>query len=300
MNAPQLQRIEDYWVGRFQAMASPCEVLMDTQDTLLAQHLIDLAWREALRIEHKLSRYRDDNIIYKINNANGAKVKVDAETAQMLDYAAQCYKLSDGLFDVTSGILRRAWQFDGSDKIPGKDQVKKLLSRIGWNKVRWRSPYMQMPKGMQIDLGGIGKEYSVDRTILLLRQATSISCLVNYGGDIATTGPRQNGQGWMVGIENPDPKSMTDGRQTKIYELKQGAVATSGDARRYLLKNGVRYSHILNPRTGWPVSDAPRSVTVITDTCTEAGILATLAMLHGAQAEAFLAQQGVQYWCIRA
>ena len=296
MNTPQLQHVEDYWVGRFQAMAGPCEVLMDTQDPLLAQRLTEIAEQEASRIEHKLSRYREDNIIYKINNANGAKVKVDAETAQMLDYADQCYRLSDGMFDVTSGVLRRAWKFDGSDNVPGKDRVKKLLPHIGWKKVRWQSPYLQMPKGMQIDLGGIGKEYSVDRTILLLRQATSISCLVNYGGDIATTGPRQTGKGWIVGIENPDPTLA----HNKAYELKHGAIATSGDARRYLLKNGVRYSHILDPRSGWPVSDAPRSVTVITDTCTEAGILATLAMLHGAQAEEFLAQQGVQYWCIRA
>jgi len=294
MNAPELEHQNDYWVGRFQAMASPCEILMDTQDPHLAEHLTHLAQREALRLEHKLSRYREDNIIYKINNANGAKVKVDEETAQMLDYAARCYDLSDGMFDITSGVLRRAWKFDGSDRLPDKEQVKKLLSHIGWKKVRWKSPYIQMPRGMQLDLGGIGKEYSVDRTILLFRQTSSVSCLVNYGGDIATTGPRQNGKGWIVGIENPAAVA-----QNKVFELKQGAIATSGDARRYLLKNGVRYSHILDPRSGWPVSGTPRSVTVITDTCTEAGILATLAMLHGAQAEAFLAQQGVQYWCIR-
>ena len=299
MSDPQLLQKEDYWLGRFHAMASPCEVLIDTQDSSLAEHLVHIALQEAQRIEHKLSRYREDNIIYRINNASGARVKVDEETAQMLDYAAQCYELSEGLFDVTSGVLRRAWKFDGSDKVPGKDQVRKLLARIGWHKVRWRRPYIQMPKGMQIDLGGIGKEYSVDRTTLLLRQASNISCLVNYGGDIATTGQRQNGKGWIVGIENPDPSPSAISVQIKIYELKQGAIATSGDARRYLLKNGVRYSHILNPRTGWPVIDAPRSVTVITDTCTEAGILATLAMLHGTQAEEFLAQQGVQYWCIR-
>jgi thiamine biosynthesis lipoprotein len=300
MNTPKLQHKEDHWAGRFQAMASPCEILIDTQDPLLAEHLTNVAREEALRIETKLSRYRDDNIIHKINNANGAKIKVDAETAQMLDYAAQCYDLSDGMFDVTSGVLRRAWKFDGGDNVPTKDRVKKLLKLVGWNKVHWKSPYIQMPKGMQIDFGGIGKEYSVDRTILLLRQASSVSCLVNYGGDIATTGPRQNGKGWIVGIENPDPESQSDGSQIKIYELKQGAIATSGDARRYLLKNGIRYSHILNPLDGWPVSGAPRSVTVITDTCTEAGILATLSMLHGVQAEQFLTQQGVQYWCIRA
>jgi thiamine biosynthesis lipoprotein len=304
MDTPQLQFCEDYCIGRFNAMASPCEVLMDTEDPLLAGHLAGIARKEALRIEHKLSRYRDDNIIYKINHAQGAPVQVDEETAHMLDYAAQCYQLSDGMFDITSGVLREAWKFDGSDRIPTPARVKKILSRIGWQKVHWQSPEIRMPANMQIDLGGIGKEYSVDRTAQLLREAANINCLVNFGGDIATTGPRRNGRGWMVGIETPDTDTNTapatvNGR-TKVYELQQGALATSGDARRYLFKDGIRYSHILDPRTGWPVQGAPRSVTVISGTCTEAGILATLAMLHGAQAEAFLDQQGVKYWCIRS
>jgi thiamine biosynthesis lipoprotein len=300
MDAPQLYSREDYWVGCFNAMASPCEVLIDTQDPILAKRLTDIAQQEALRIEHKLSRYRQNNIIHKINNAQGAAIRVDAETALMLDYAAQCYELSDGMFDITSGVLREVWKFDGSDRIPTPAQVKKVLARIGWHKVQWRSPKLKMPKGMQIDLGGIGKEYSVDRVALLLRDAATVSCLINFGGDIATTGPRHQGNGWVVGIETPDASPNTVTPNTKVYELQQGGLATSGDARRYLLKDGIRYSHILNPRTGWPVQDAPRSVTVIANTCTEAGILATLAMLHGTQAEAFLEQQGVKYWSIRA
>jgi thiamine biosynthesis lipoprotein len=281
-------------------MASPCEVLMDTQDPVLAGQLAGIAQREALRVEHKLSRYRQDNIIHKINHAQGAAVKVDEETAQMLDYAAQCYALSDGRFDITSGVLREAWTFDGSDRIPAPARIKKILSRIGWHKVHWRPPKIRMPKDMQIDLGGIGKEYSVDHTVLLLREAAAISCLVNFGGDIATTGPRRNGNGWIIGIETPDASPATLNANTKVYELQHGGLATSGDARRYLLKDGVRYSHILDPRTGWPVQGAPRSVTVIAGTCTEAGVMATLAMLHGDQAEAFLDQQGVKYWTIRA
>ena len=177
---------------------------------------------------------------------------------------------------------------------------KKMLTRIGWNKVSWHPPNISMPKGMQVDLGGIGKEYAVDRVVLLLRDTTDASCLVNFGGDIAATGPRHKGDGWIVGIETPDTSPDTATSNTKVYELQQGALATSGDARRYLLKDGIRYGHILNPLTGWPVKEAPRSVTVIAGTCTEAGILATLAMLHGTQAEAFLDQQGVKYWSIRA
>lgn len=299
MTPPEFQVTDDYTIAYFDAMASRCEVLIDTIDPSVAERLGSIAQQEALRIQQKFSRYRDDNIIYQINLSEGRPITVDTETAQMLDYAAHCYALSDGLFDITSGVLREVWKFDGSDNIPDAIQVKQLLSRVGWNKVRWQAPQIIIPSGMQIDLGGIAKEYAVDRSLQLLQSANSAPCLVNYGGDIATSGPRQNGKGWLVGIEQPDFSSGGSPSQTRVYELKQGALATSGDARRYLLKNGKRYSHILNPRTGWPVSGAPRSVSVITDTCTEAGILATLAMLHGADAETFLQQQGVTYWCVR-
>lgn len=309
MVAPLLQFHDGYWTGRFQAMASPCEILIDTEDRALAEQLTHIAQQEALRIERKFSRYRDDNILYKLNHSKQEPLKVDPETAHLLDYAAQCYQLSDGLFDVTSGVLREVWTFDGSDNIPSVAQVQPLLSRIGWDKIRWQTPYIQIPQGMQIDFGGIGKEYAVDRSILLLKQAGSVSCLVNYGGDTATSAPRANDKGWIVGVENPDLSAAAVVPQLKRYALKrfalkryalkQGAIATSGDSRRYLLKNGRRYGHILDPRTGWPVTDAPRSVTVIASSCTEAGILATLAMLHGMDAELFLEQQGVEHWCIR-
>jgi thiamine biosynthesis lipoprotein len=139
---------------------------------------------------------------------------------------------------------------------------------------------------------------------LLLQQDTEASLLVNYGGDMYVNKPRQDGQGWFVGIEDPEldlannnpPANRT---AVKQYELSSGGIATSGDAKRYLIKNGIRYGHILDPKTGWPVIGAPHSVTVAAGTCTEAGILATLAMLKGEHAEEFLQQQDVTYWCIR-
>ena len=298
MTELQLVQLEDYCIGRFQAMASPCEILVDSQDAVLARHLASIAQQEALRIEAKFSRYRQDNIVYEINNSGGKKITVDSETAHLLNYANECYELSDGMFDVTSGILRQAWKFDGSDRIPGVDQVNKLLRYIGWTKVRWRSPTIVLPAGMEIDLGGIGKEYAVDRVAQLLSKESSVACLTNFGGDLNANRERVNGQAWIVGVESVQA-SASGPVASSILELKRGAMATSGDARRFLLKNGKRYSHILNPLTGWPVDDAPRSVTVVAPSCTEAGILATLAMLHGSEAESFLQQQDVKYWCIR-
>jgi thiamine biosynthesis lipoprotein len=287
---------DDYCMALFRAMAGPCEVLIDSLDLHLAQQLGDIARQEAVRVENKFSRYRDDNVIYRINHSDGIAVEVDSETANLLDYAASCYQISDGLFDITSGILRRAWRFDGSANIPSQQQIDELLMYIGWDKLKWQRPVITLRPGMEIDLGGIGKEYAVDRSIKLLRDATQASCLVNFGGDIAITGPRQSGAPWIIGVENPDDSRRFNGTGTAI-RLRQGAVATSGDARRYLLKDGIRYCHVLNPRTGWAVTGAPHSVTVTANTCTEAGILSTLALLHGADAEQFLKQQGVAYWC---
>ena len=150
---------------------------------------------------------------------------------------------------------------------------------------------LRLEPGMEIDFGGIGKEYAVDRAATLLRGAAE-PCLINLGGDLAVTRPAAGGRPWRVGIEALD----ASGKPARALELRRGALATSGDARRFLLKDGYRYGHVLNARTGWPVERAPRSVTVAANTCTEAGTFSTLALLHGAGAEEFLRAQGVDYW----
>ncbi|KPJ92974.1 MAG: hypothetical protein AMJ55_08915, partial [Gammaproteobacteria bacterium SG8_15] len=266
--SPLLTQRDDYWISEFFAMASPCQILMDVEDRAIASKLAYLAQQESFRIQNKFSRYSDNNIIYQINHSDGKAIEVDEETAALLDYAQQCFEISDGRFDITSGILRQAWTFDGSDHIPDKAQVAKYLDKIGWQKVSWQNPCIMLPKGMEIDLGGIGKEYAVDRSAMLLAQQCGESILVNYGGDLCATGERRNGQGWIVGVEdtaNIEQASATDKRlhSKEEFELIRGGIATSGDTRRYLLKDGVRYSHILDPRTGWPVMDAPHSITVV-------------------------------------
>jgi len=275
-------------------MGSPCELLSEVDSAADAEALASVVAGEAWRVEDKLSRYRSGNIIDEINSAGGRPVRVDEETAQMLDFAVTLYVLSEGAFDVTSGVLRRAWVFDGSDKLPTAAAIAASLELVGWERATWRSPLLTLPAGMEIDLGGIGKEYAVDRAILELQAVNGVACLVNFGGDLAVTGAPGRRAAWTVGIESPDGSS-----GSTLLELKQGALATSGDARRYLQKDGKRFGHVLDPRTGWPVKDAPSSVTVAADTCTQAGILSTLAMLKGRDAESFLAEQSEKYWCRR-
>ena len=291
MQQVNLEQKQGNWHGSFKAMASPCEVIIETDDSNEAERITRVAATEAWRIEQKFSRYRDDNIIFRINTTAGEIIEVDDETARLLDFSDQLYTMSDGMFDVTSGVLRKAWRFDQSDNVPEQAQIDALLPVIGWSKVSWNKPQLQLLPGMEIDLGGIGKEYAVDRCALLIREISHASALINLGGDIAITAPRKDGERWTIGRLSSDPSAPVG-----IIKLSHGALATSGDEHRYLEKDGKRYCHVLNPQTGWPVEDPPHTISVAGPTCIEAGMLSTLALLQGSQAEAFLKAQELPYW----
>ena len=291
-----LAAVEGCWAGRFRAMGGPCEVLVETGEPAEARFvtacIADCAWR----IEEKYSRYRRGNIIDAINSACGRAITVDEETAKLLEFAATLHELSDGRFDVTSGVLRRAWTFDVGSRVPAQAEIDALLPLVGWDKVEWRRPKLRLPPGMQIDFGGFGKEYAVDQAVQIARNICSRGSLVNFGGDLAISRPRTDGRPWRVGIEDlgSEPRG-----PSQLLELRRGALATSGDTYRYVLANGARYTHVLDPRSGWPVTDAPRSVTVAAGTCTQAGMLTTLALLEGSNAERFLAAERVPHWVRR-
>lgn len=294
MRDVSLSPVPQGWLSRFHAMGSPCELLCESGTHDAALQLTNLVAAEAWRIEDKFSRYISGNVIDTINSAQGEPVMVDDETANLLEFADTLFELSNGSFDITSGVLRQAWTFDGSDAIPSAEQLSEILARVGWRKGSWDRPTLRLPADMEIDFGGIGKEYAVDRVVLMLREQCDTPCLINFGGDLAVTSPPLQRPAWCVGVEGPE-----DSRAERMIELRTGALATSGDARRFLLKDGIRYSHILDPRTGWPIANAPRSVTVAADTCTQAGMISTLAMLRGNDAETFLEKQAEQSWCRR-
>lgn len=287
-----LDRMGDLWVGRFRAFAGACEVLVDTADRSEALALVDEAREEALRVERKFSRYRTDSVVHRIHAAGGAPVEVDDETAGLLDYAATCHVESGGRFDITSGVLRRAWTFDGGMREPTLRAIAAALALVGWGRVRWERPWFTLPAGMEIDLGGIGKEYAVDLAARRLLGRAGSGFLVNFGGDLFASGPRRGGRPWIAGLDDPERTGLAVSHR---IELQRGGVATSGDARRYVMHEGRRLGHILDPRTGWPVEGAPHSVTVFAPTCLEAGTLATFAILHGPDARTFLERQGVQF-----
>lgn len=292
----ELSEHANFWRAGFFAMGSPCEVLSEAVSESEARALAGAVAAEAWRIEDRYSRYIAGNIIDRINTASGRPVALDDETARLIEFAIELYALSDGRFDVTSGVLRRVWTFDGSDRVPAETDVIDVMRYVGWHRVRYEDRTLQMPEGMEIDLGGIGKEYAVDKAVERLRGTSDTGCLVNFGGDLAVTGPPTRQAAWHVGRE---ALQGGPGKAAGVVRLQFGALATSGDTRRYLFRDGIRYSHILDPTTGWPIAHAPASVTVAADTCVQAGMLCTLAMLEGEGAEAMLDAAGADYWCTR-
>jgi len=276
-------------------MASPCELLVETEDAGLARRLASFASGEAWRIDRKFSRYRDDSVVAAINASGGRRIRLDDETARLLDYGEMLWKLSEGRFDLTSGVLRHAWSFDEGPVKADVARIPELMQRVGWQRVAWERPYLTLPAGMEIDLGGIGKEYAGDLAADYAAAQSETPVLVNFGGDLRCTGRPPRAGAWKVGIE-----SLTEaGEAVRRLELKSGALATSGDAKRHVEIDGIRYGHIFDARTGWPTPGTPRSVTVAADTCSQAGSYSTLAMLQGENAEAFLEGEGVRYWILR-
>jgi len=277
---------------RFQAMSSACEVRLEGDDedvlTEAAHHAID----EVHRIELKYSRYRADSIVSRINAAagSGESVEVDDETASLIDFAAQLHGLSDGLFDITSGVLRKAWDFRAG-RIPSDAQVQVLLPLMGWLQVVWRNRHIALPRaGMELDFGGFGKEYAADRAMSVLAAQGQRHGFVNLGGDIRVLGPRADGTAWRFGIQHPRREDAT----IASVEMVEGALASSGDYERFFELGGRRYCHILDPRTGWPVSSWA-SVSVTAPACVAAGALSTIAMLKGDHALEFLNTQRASY-----
>ncbi len=265
-------------------MGSPCEVRVYAEDGE-AQATLAAARAEVLRLEAKYSRYRDDSLATRINRSAGdaTGVAVDPETAQLLDYADTCHRQSEGLFDITSGILRRAWNLK-SGRLPEPAELDALLPLVGWQKVRWRAPHIVLPlAGMQLDFGGYVKEYAADRAAALCRARGVRNGLVDLGGDLAVIGPHPDGAPWRVGVRDPHAPE----RALGALPLGWGAIASSGDYERCMIVAGVRYGHILDPRTGWPVHGLA-AVSVAANHCLVAGTLTTIAMLKGAQGAAWL------------
>jgi thiamine biosynthesis lipoprotein len=267
-----MQRVEH----SFKAMGGPARLRLEVGDAAVAEGAIAAAVAEVERLEQKYSRYRDDSLTSAINRAAGSgdSVPIDEETAGLLRYADTVWRESGGLFDLTSGVLRRAWDFR-SGRPPEQSAIDALMPLVGWDKVQRDDEGIALPlAGMELDFGGCVKEYAADSAAAQLRQRGVTAALVDLAGDMAAIGTPEGAAGWPVGIRHPAA------RETAIagITLPEGGLASSGDYERCLEIDGKRYGHILSPRTGWP-SGGLVAVSVLAPQCLVAGSSATIAML---------------------
>ncbi len=261
----------------FRAMAAENEVQVHAEDAALAEAAANAAIAEVKRIEAKYSRYLADSVVSRINAAAGvAGVAVDDETLGLLAFADACFRQSGGLFDATSGVLRRAWNFREA-RVPSQSQLDALLPLVGWHHVEISNANVRLARpGMELDFGGFGKEYAVDRAARVMCEQGVESAMINLAGDLAILGPQPGGVPWRVGIRHP----RLEGKVLATLPVTSGALATSGDYERFIDVDGVRHCHILDPRTGHSARGL-QSVTVHGPSCLVAGSATTIAMLKG-------------------
>ena len=276
----------------FPAMGSRCEIRLYAGSEAEAAAIARNAADDVRRLDAKYSNYRDDSVTAAINRvaADGGATEVDAETASLLDYADTCFEQSEGLFDLTSGVLREAWGTHCT-AVPEARLLEKLLQRVGWDKLLWSRPRLEFGvRGMALDFGGVVKEYAADRAAVICLEAGVRHGLVDLGGDIRIIGPHPDGSPWSVGIQHPRQADAV----MATLEVSRGAVATSGDYERYLAIDGKRYCHIVSPRTGMPVQGLA-GVSVFAEECIVAGTATTIAMLMEDRGPAWLEEVGLPH-----
>lgn len=264
----------------FQALGTQCHVSVAGPAAAVAQfQAAALAWVAAF--EAKYSRYLDTSLISRINQAAGRDwVEIDDDTARLFALCDELHFLSRGIFDPTALPLIRLWDWKRPrPHLPTDAEITAARELVGWRKVQRAPGRIFLPRaGMGLDLGGMGKEYAVDQVLLLARQHGLASVLVDFGADVRVSGLPPDGRpAWHVGLEDPrKPGSCWCG-----VAVRDAAVATSGDYVRKFEAGGVRYGHILDLRTGRPVANDVRSVSVIAPTCSQAGWLSTAALVLG-------------------
>jgi thiamine biosynthesis lipoprotein len=251
---------------------------VDDRGRRRAERIARAVENEALRIERKFSRFRDESIVSEIaRNAGRTPVAVDEETVALVESALDLARLTGGRFDPTVGVLRRAWDFRES-RVPDDAELATLLALVDFHAVSVRdgTVFLRRP-GMELDLGGVGKEYAVDRVAALLATSGVTSAIVNFAGDVRTIGGRGDGRPWSIGVADP---RAPDRCRFAVRLIGDAGIATSGDYERCFVKDGVRYHHLLDATTGKPARGVI-SATVVAGSTSLAGRIASAAFLLG-------------------
>jgi thiamine biosynthesis lipoprotein len=264
----------------FHSMSTICRVHCQASTPAAAAEFQEEVLRWVGWFEARYSRFLPDSLISRINAAAGKEwVEVDPETDALFNLCQEMIFFTRGVFDPTALPLIRLWNWKAKPPvIPDDDTIRSAQALVGWGKVQRRPGAIFLPReGMCLDLGGIGKEYAVDRVMTLALERGFIDVLVDFGQDVRVHGKPPGKPAWHIGLQ--DPRELN--RCWKGVAVTNSAVATSGDGARHFILNGRRYGHILDPRTGYPVNNGTLSVSIIAPHCTFAGILSTTAFVMG-------------------
>ncbi len=264
---------------RWPALGTQCELQYVCADTMAARSFEAAVTTWVTTFEAKYSRFRPDSLVSRINAAAGLGwVEIDAEMELFLDLCNSLYGMTQGLLDVTALPLMRLWDYKAAvPRIPSTAEIATAQRLVGWKKVERRRGQVRLPEaGMAIDFGGWGKEYAVDAVAGIARDYEITCALVDFGHDIHAIGKAPGKPGWHIGLEDPTRPGVACWGSLAIANR---SVASSGDYLRGFTVNGIRYGHIVDPRTGYPVAHGGRQVTVIAPHCLQAGVLSTTAFI---------------------
>lgn len=281
-SAPLLEVGPGFYSVHFFALGSPCQLFFGAKTQAKAESYRHAAAQWMIQFERRYSRFLPNSELSQINaNAGGDWLPVDPLFETLLDLCGHSFFMTQGAFDATSLPLSLLWDWRRKrDSIPSPEEIKDAKQRVGWQRIQRTKGRLRIPEaGMQLDFGGIGKEFAVDALRQLAVACGIEQVLVDLGGDIAVHGDSPEGGGWYVELEDPT----APGNSYMALRLRPGgALATSGDYLRCFRFGNRTYGHILDSRTGWPVANGTRAVTVLAARCVTAGMFSTSAMILGA------------------
>lgn len=279
-------------------MGARFDITIVAKDSLTAEHNIDTCIAEITRIENLISDWKNETQIGQVNSNAGVKaIKVSSEVFKLAQRALHLSKITNGGFDISFAAMDRIWKFDGSmTEMPTPEAVKKSVEKVGYRNIildAKNSTIFLKKKGMKIGFGALGEGYAADRCRDMMMARGIKAGIVNGSGDMRTWGKQPNGKDWAIGITNP----MREDTIFAVVPLKQGAVVTSGSYEKFVMFNGKRYAHIINPATGYPVTGLC-SVTVFGPSAEKANGFSTSLMVLGREKGLKVLSKYPQYSCI--
>lgn len=255
---------------------------LDTVITLSGycdRSILEEGLAECARYERLLSRTIEGSDVWRINHAEGAPVEVDPVTAEVIRTGLEISEITEGAFDITIGPAVVLWNFrDPDSPLPSAKALEEAAGRISWRRVELNGNTVRLPAGMMMDLGGIAKGYIADAVCAFLRGKGVESAILSFGGNIITIGGKPDGSPWTVGIQDIDRPT---GNIMLAVESRDSSTVTSGTYERCFERDGVRYHHLLDPASGWPVQNGLASVTILTSSSARADALSTAVFILG-------------------